>query len=763
MYARNPRPSLEEQAALAARIGESVQRTRQWFSHQRHDQTRVRCREPQRCDAVASSAAERGADGLAGQEEDAFEQPLRPRAAAAAPLPVAPCAPCGTLSEAQTALLRAAFARSAHPTQEERQALASHLGLSVTRVNSWFSHKLVAEARRNKRKHAGAGVRRGGGRAAPVPYPPECVAALRAAYDLDARPSVAVQHALAAQVGLTQVQVSSWFSYTRNKLDTHAALLAGARRDGRAAGHAAAKCDGDAAAADADAAQRTPAAKRYCVRTPSADADAEEEEEAEVEEDAEEDEPLWAAPRAAQSALPASHAALLRAALARSAHPTREERRALASQLGLSAWRVGAWFRHMRHAERTPAQEPQQTGGGADGARRSKLGGAMPFPPQVLAALRAAYAACALPSSEAHCALATHLGLTSVQVKNWFHYTRRRDKASGPQGAHADVAQRTPSAADEAHAPPAKRRRLHRLPTPEEAEDEEEEEEEDAGAMYPPPPPPLSLASLAPLCLRRRDLAALAATPAAVFAPYGGLAALLCRAYVRVRARAAPRCDQPAAAHAYRLAPVRGAAGGNGGAAGALHLRLPTEEGPGEPLLQWVLAAHVSDHKPLTEAEGDAAVAAATAARLTHAELQERTAALATALLAADAVAAFTANAVRAALAAAGVPPSVPAAPPAPPPPPRARAPPAVAATAAAAAAPAAPPAQMLPCWHYATHKGVQGPFSLHALASFREHLTRIGRWGTLRVWRTGETEADAVLLASLLPEAAAAAAAGGT
>jgi hypothetical protein len=57
----------------------------------------------------------------------------------------------------------------------------------------------------------------------------------------------------------------------------------------------------------------------------------------------------------------------------------------------------------------------------------------------------------------------------------------------------------------------------------------------------------------------------------------------------------------------------------------------------------------------------------------------------------------------------------------------------------------------------------VQGPFSLRSLRSFREHLTRIGRWDTLRVWRTGETEADAVLLASLLPEAAAQAAADGT
>jgi hypothetical protein len=65
----------------------------------------------------------------------------------------------------------------------------------------------------------------------------------------------------------------------------------------------------------------------------------------------------------------------------------------------------------------------------------------------------------------------------------------------------------------------------------------------------------------------------------------------------------------------------------------------------------------------------------------------------------------------------------------------------------------AALPPHTEPCWHYNTpRKGIQGAFSLDALATFREHLTRLGRWDTLRLWRTGETEADAVLLASLLP-----------
>jgi hypothetical protein len=56
--------------------------------------------------------------------------------------------------------------------------------------------------------------------------------------------------------------------------------------------------------------------------------------------------------------------------------------------------------------------------------------------------------------------------------------------------------------------------------------------------------------------------------------------------------------------------------------------------------------------------------------------------------------------------------------------------------------------------WHYRTPKhGVQGPFSLDQLALlFRDALVRLNRWDTLPVWRTGQPEADAVLVASLLP-----------
>ncbi len=56
--------------------------------------------------------------------------------------------------------------------------------------------------------------------------------------------------------------------------------------------------------------------------------------------------------------------------------------------------------------------------------------------------------------------------------------------------------------------------------------------------------------------------------------------------------------------------------------------------------------------------------------------------------------------------------------------------------------------------WHYRTPRhGVQGPFSLRQLVSFREHLQRLRRWATLRIWKAGQPEGGAVLLAELLQE----------
>ena len=49
-------------------------------------------------------------------------------------------------------------------------------------------------------------------------------------------------------------------------------------------------------------------------------------------------------------------------------------------------------------------------------------------------------------------------------------------------------------------------------------------------------------------------------------------------------------------------------------------------------------------------------------------------------------------------------------------------------------------------------HSKLQGPVSLRTLSTYRAHLERLKRWSSLRVWHTGQGEADAVLVASLLP-----------
>jgi hypothetical protein len=125
------------------------------------------------------------------------------------------------------------------------------------------------------------------------------------------------------------------------------------------------------------------------------------------------------------------------------------------------------------------------------------------------------------------------------------------------------------------------------------------------------PPPLLTLASLAPLCLRRRDVAALAAAPARVLAPHGGLGALLCGAHVRIRVAASDAESQAdggasGAAFSYRLMPVRGCFTGDGG---ALVLQLRTHGGGSEKALK-----DLSDGAPAHEAEAAALVAAAAAA-----------------------------------------------------------------------------------------------------------------------------------------------------
>jgi hypothetical protein len=55
--------------------------------------------------------------------------------------------------------------------------------------------------------------------------------------------------------------------------------------------------------------------------------------------------------------------------------------------------------------------------------------------------------------------------------------------------------------------------------------------------------------------------------------------------------------------------------------------------------------------------------------------------------------------------------------------------------------------------WYYNTPcHGVQGPFSLVHLQRWREQLIELNQWSTLRVWRVGQQETDAVLVSTLLP-----------
>jgi hypothetical protein len=87
------------------------------------------------------------------------------------------------------------------------------------------------------------------------------------------------------------------------------------------------------------------------------------------------------------------------------------------------------------------------------------------------------------------------------------------------------------------------------------------------------------------------------------------------------------------------------------------------------------------------------------------------------------------------------------------------------AAAAAHAPQPAPPPpvppaavvsadADDVACWLYDTRRNsVQGPFSLSQLASFAPHLTRLGRWAGLRVWRAGQAPSEAVLVTALLSQ----------
>ncbi len=418
--------------------------------------------------------------------------------------------------------------------------------------------------------------------------------------------------------------------------------------------------------------------------------------------------------------------------------------------------------------------------------------------------LHAQFAACPKPPMLRRCALAAELGLREVQVKRWFSTRRhainvrgrRRTPRRSAAPAAPDLSQQLHGSVANASTPAAALRdAAGRASARASGSGGALAEEGDAAAC---------IAAALPLYLRRSAVAALAAAPAAVLVPHGGLAAVLAGAYVRVLSCAPPGQqqvnDSGSTEEAYQLLPVRGCRG----AGAALRVLLPVRGGVAAAALQDLSEDVPSSDAELTAATREAAMPGAPPGA-THAQQHSKAAVLVLALAAAAAAAAATAQLllqqtllpeastapVADADAVAGQPPllrTTPMLPPqselataqttsanklelhalavaplassaaAPlllPPPPAAIPQPAPAAAAAAEGS-------LLPlnnidsttaAWHYRTPKnGVHGPFSLKHLALFREHLTKLKRWATLHVWRTGQPEADAVLLTSLLP-----------
>ena len=57
--------------------------------------------------------------------------------------------------------------------------------------------------------------------------------------------------------------------------------------------------------------------------------------------------------------------------------------------------------------------------------------------------------------------------------------------------------------------------------------------------------------------------------------------------------------------------------------------------------------------------------------------------------------------------------------------------------------------------WFYRAKATTHGPFSIARLRTFKPVLVEKGKWGALKVWKAGQTEADAIRIAVLLPDAA--------
>ena len=70
------------------------------------------------------------------------------------------------------------------------------------------------------------------------------------------------------------------------------------------------------------------------------------------------------------------------------------------------------------------------------------------------------------------------------------------------------------------------------------------------------------------------------------------------------------------------------------------------------------------------------------------------------------------------------------------------------------AAPPAASSDEAVEEWFYRAKANTYGPFSVARLRTFKPVLVEKGKWGALKVWRAGQTEADAILIAHLLPDA---------
>ena len=105
--------------------------------------------------------------------------------------------------------LEQAYEKDKDPSLETRKALAVDLGLTPEQVRVWFKDKRKKE--RRAEEHPDAVKYNGAG------FPTSAKQVLEQAYKKDKRPSLETRKALAAQLGLTPHQVSSWFSDKRKR------------------------------------------------------------------------------------------------------------------------------------------------------------------------------------------------------------------------------------------------------------------------------------------------------------------------------------------------------------------------------------------------------------------------------------------------------------------------------------------------------------------------------------------------------------------